>query len=260
MITGCLQDLSYESCLESHSSAAMHVVNDSLPTWTYAFLILGFFCVCFLNILFLWNSFSTFLVVCKVHSSQFCSLPILSGTEIRNLYILQEQYPLLLQTFQQPGFPFIGTLHFVCRWDVLVRFVLSCFALKLILKVFFVFVFWFSSSLVQRKCRVRRMDSIWLSHHGLGWLCSPGGLAVESAATQETEADKNSGLTFNASLALQQKLICFGSAEKNRCFQPFSSQSIYSLHCTSWPTAGIAVLQKIPKSVFCNNGFKCALT
>lgn len=138
MITECLQDLSYESCLEPHSSAAMHVVDDSLHIRTYAFLILRFFCICFLNNYFLWCSFSPFLVVYIVHSSQFCSLPILVCH--RNLYILL-QYALLLQTLQQAGFPFIHTLHFVCSWSVLVRFVLYCFALKLILKFFFCICF-----------------------------------------------------------------------------------------------------------------------
>lgn len=72
------------------------------------------------------------------------------------------------------------------------------------------------------------MDSIWLSHLGLGCSCSPVGLASESAATQETEADKNSGLTFNAFLALQQKLICFGSAKKLMFWALFFPEYLFS--------------------------------
>lgn len=145
MITGCLQDLSYESCLESHSSAAMCVVNDSSHTWTYAFLILRFFCICFLNIVFFWCSFSS----CTLSLCLHCPFqPVLQSSHPvchRNPYILL-QYPLFLQTLQQPGFPLIHTLHFVCRWSGQVRFVWSCFVLysvllkikrrKLVLKVF----------------------------------------------------------------------------------------------------------------------------
>lgn len=124
MITRCLQNLSYESCLESHSRAAMHVGNDFLHTWTYAFLILRFFCICFLNIFCAVFFFQ--LVSCCLHSPLplilYSSYPICH----RNLYILL-QYPLPLQTLQQPGFPFIHNPTFCLQGSVLLG--LFCLAL-----------------------------------------------------------------------------------------------------------------------------------
>lgn len=106
------------------------------------------------------------------------------------------QYPLLPQSPQQPGFPFIHTLHFVCRWSVFTWLGLFCLALlcvlgffwikrrKLILKVFcicFLIQLLLGAEEVQTKEDGQHLvESPWLGlvvfSCGTGWkvICYPG--------------------------------------------------------------------------------------
>lgn len=130
MITGCLQDLSYEARLGSCCSAAICVVNDSSHTWTLCFSHLVLFCICFLSIFFLVQLFqlyslSLFMVSIPAGSVVFPSHP---PQPVSNCIAVTPFYPVNLSATW-----FLIHPCFVCRWRV------WCLFFVVVVCVFFFF-------------------------------------------------------------------------------------------------------------------------